>query len=392
MPLPPSSSANLRQQLATYFNLSELQNLSHDLGIKPETIKGSTPEDFARELVEHCGRRGMLDVLVERCKELRPHISWHEDKKAPRSPKDKKDKKVSIPAEKPSKKQPNEQPSNTNSKSLKHKRPAWFHRLPPGVQTAVIAGGSSIIVAIIGLVGILIQNSIDKPSTPTATLTPTNTLIPSSTSTPTVTPTNTPTLTPTPSATTTTTFTPTPTPSPTPTSTPTWTPSPTPTSTPTHTPTPIPYQVLEYFAGSYQSIWWSPDPHVFSYVISSEQAYSGSQSLRIEYHKTDTYQFIAAELPSSQRNIGWAQSIEVWVYGEVSILLTLEDENLSQADVTTMRASNPAGWTLLHFNINDVRNQVDLNHIKTIFFFPEPGNPSANGVIYFDNLAVSGRP
>ncbi len=68
--------AKLRDQLAEYFNSSELHNLCFDLGIKHERIAGDTIDDKARELVAYCLRHGKFSELVNRCKELRPHLDW----------------------------------------------------------------------------------------------------------------------------------------------------------------------------------------------------------------------------------------------------------------------------------------------------------------------------
>lgn len=166
-------------------------------------------------------------------------------------------------------------------------------------------------------------------------------------------------------------------------------PLPTPTSTPTATPTRAPRQtVLDSFEGGQQMDWWSPDSHVFSWGATDERAYLGNQSLKIRYTKTDTYQFVAFEVSSDLRDFSWAQVLRVWVYGNVTVLLKLEDETLSQADVAILDATNSTGWTLLSFNLQTVSNKIDLNRIRTVFFFIEPGNVSASGEIYFDSVAL----
>ena len=68
--------SKLRDQLTIYFNQSELRNLCFDLNINHEEIAGETLGDSARELVAYCRRHGMIDVLVHRCCELRPHAVW----------------------------------------------------------------------------------------------------------------------------------------------------------------------------------------------------------------------------------------------------------------------------------------------------------------------------
>jgi hypothetical protein len=169
------------------------------------------------------------------------------------------------------------------------------------------------------------------------------------------------------------------------TATPPPTDTPTPTLAPTSTPRVI---VLESFEGGPQMNWWSPDPHVFSFAPTGEQAVLGSQSFKINYQKTDTFQFVAFEVLPAFNDFSEAQTLRVWVYGDVAILLKLEDQDLSQADVAILDAGNPNGWTQLTFNIQSVATKVDLSQVRTVFSFIEPGNMTASGVIYFDNIAL----
>lgn len=176
-----------------------------------------------------------------------------------------------------------------------------------------------------------------------------------------------------------------------PSSSPLFTATPPPTATPTPTPVPTTTPrvlVLESFEEGPQMNWWSPDPQVFSYVPTGEQAFLGSQSFRINYQKTDTFQFVAFELSPDSSNFSWARTLRVWVYGDVAILLKLEDQSLNQADVAILDAANPNGWTQLSFNIQSVAAKLDLSKIRTVFFFIEPGDTTASGVIYFDSVAL----
>lgn len=205
-------------------------------------------------------------------------------------------------------------------------------------------------------------------SDPTATETPS----------PSATATNTPTATPTETRT----------PTATETSTPTATETSTSTPTSTSTMTPIPCRLLDTFDSGMQMNWWTPDSDVFAYFTSSNQTRQGSQSLQINYTKDDTYQFMGAEVPVGQRDFSWARTVNIYVYGQVPILLKLEDESLVQRDVVTMQATNPSGWTLLSFDITGLRSYLDLRHIKSLFFFPAPGDSSASGTIFFDTISI----
>lgn len=66
----------LRQRLETYFNESELRNLSFDLGVDYESLPGEGKASKARELVAYCERHGLTSRLIALCAQLRPNLSW----------------------------------------------------------------------------------------------------------------------------------------------------------------------------------------------------------------------------------------------------------------------------------------------------------------------------
>lgn len=62
----------LTQTIWSRFSLSEIKDLCFRLGISHEDIPGSTRRDKARELVLYCERHGRLPELAQRVAELRP--------------------------------------------------------------------------------------------------------------------------------------------------------------------------------------------------------------------------------------------------------------------------------------------------------------------------------
>lgn len=66
----------LRQNLAEYFDLSELNDLCLNLGFSRENIAGQTRTDLANGLVEYCYRRNLIPALISLCQEKRPHVPW----------------------------------------------------------------------------------------------------------------------------------------------------------------------------------------------------------------------------------------------------------------------------------------------------------------------------
>lgn len=154
-------------------------------------------------------------------------------------------------------------------------------------------------------------------------------------------------------------------------------------------PTPTPKVILlEDFEPQRAMNWWSPDSKVFQYAETNSRADGGAYSLQVDYAKTDTYQFIAAEIPSHRRNFQATNELQVSVYGEVTLLVKLEDEDLQQAEVCTVSGTNAAGWSRLSCDYTGVESRIDLGHVKNIFLFPAPGDNAAKGTFYLDRLLV----
>lgn len=66
----------LRQIIADSFSLEDLALLCTDIGIDPDTVPGRDKgkEFYLGEIINYAQRRGLLDALVEKVKELRPHL------------------------------------------------------------------------------------------------------------------------------------------------------------------------------------------------------------------------------------------------------------------------------------------------------------------------------
>lgn len=71
---PPRTlgNAELRDRLNRFFNENELRDLCFDLGMDYESLPDQTKAGKARELVAYFERRGDLNRLIDRCRELRP--------------------------------------------------------------------------------------------------------------------------------------------------------------------------------------------------------------------------------------------------------------------------------------------------------------------------------
>lgn len=68
--------SQLRLQIESYFNDSELRNLYFDMGIDHENLSSGGKSDKVRELVAACERHGKIRQLIELCREYRPYVNW----------------------------------------------------------------------------------------------------------------------------------------------------------------------------------------------------------------------------------------------------------------------------------------------------------------------------
>ncbi len=66
----------LLSKLSMNFSLEELKTICFNLGVDPESIPGTTKDSTAREMLLYFRRRDQIDILIEECRQQRPHISW----------------------------------------------------------------------------------------------------------------------------------------------------------------------------------------------------------------------------------------------------------------------------------------------------------------------------
>jgi hypothetical protein len=71
-PLSPDYGRQLREFLVEHYNLSELETLSFDLGVKHENFLDRTLDGTARSLIDYFSRRGSLDPLLQALRRTRP--------------------------------------------------------------------------------------------------------------------------------------------------------------------------------------------------------------------------------------------------------------------------------------------------------------------------------
>lgn len=70
-----SNLAQLRNNLNTYFDKSEIRSLCFDLSVDYDNLP-EAKEDAIRELVRYLARRQQIDALVAQCRQLRKRVPW----------------------------------------------------------------------------------------------------------------------------------------------------------------------------------------------------------------------------------------------------------------------------------------------------------------------------
>ena len=66
----------LRENLASYFDVGDLESLCFDLGLDYDGLSGDGKAAKVVELIEYFGRTGRIVDLVDRCAHLRPAVDW----------------------------------------------------------------------------------------------------------------------------------------------------------------------------------------------------------------------------------------------------------------------------------------------------------------------------
>jgi len=72
----PVQKARLRDQMAQYFDMGEIDDLCFDLNVDCENLPGAGKIAKIRELIEFMERNNRLRELIETCKRKRPFLSW----------------------------------------------------------------------------------------------------------------------------------------------------------------------------------------------------------------------------------------------------------------------------------------------------------------------------
>lgn len=76
----------------------------------------------------------------------------------------------------------------------------------------------------------------------------------------------------------------------------------------------------------------------------------------------------------------------MWVLGEVTLLLALEDQNGEPLALNPAAATDPAGWTKLTFEYANA--PLNLKAVKTVKIFIAAENPADQGRFVLDEIIL----
>ncbi len=147
--------------------------------------------------------------------------------------------------------------------------------------------------------------------------------------------------------------------------------------------------------------WWTLDDDVYhNFYVTDEESFNGSYSLKVEYDKTEGEwaTFRAGDLYDSNNvsdfSVSKSSSISIWVYPEgepLEILMTFEDaDNNESGDIGSKTAETPDEWQELKFTWDEGKlDGVDITRIDQIYLFFAPGDGTASGTVYLDDLKLN---
>jgi hypothetical protein len=107
--------------------------------------------------------------------------------------------------------------------------------------------------------------------------------------------------------------------------------------------------------------------------------------LVVTYYRPEPDQFIAFEVAADCDFSAFSQ-VQIWVLGEVTLLLELTDQNGDSWTLPSASATNPGGWTQLAFEYGGA--PLNLEAITTVKIFIAPENPTEEGSFVLDEIIL----
>jgi hypothetical protein len=136
--------------------------------------------------------------------------------------------------------------------------------------------------------------------------------------------------------------------------------------------------------------WWEIDGTlVYSRSLVESLRHEGRSCMRVDFNKSGMpWSLFGGSISASNpvRDFSKYWKLSFWLYGDVDLLIKLRDRNYVEKDVATV--SGVAGqWSLVEVDFSDLTD-IDKTDIDNILFFAAPGDGSASGTFYIDDLRL----
>lgn len=136
--------------------------------------------------------------------------------------------------------------------------------------------------------------------------------------------------------------------------------------------------------------WWDNDgTRVYQRSSIDTLASGGLVSMQIQYAKNGLpYSFTAAHLNPTNPKTDFSgyERVSLDVYGSSHLLVKFRNQNLAEEEIATLSTTNPTGWNHLVFDFSKL--QMNTANMSDILFFLEPGNDTAVGTVFFDEISL----
>ncbi|MDP3786785.1 MAG: discoidin domain-containing protein [Candidatus Omnitrophota bacterium] len=154
------------------------------------------------------------------------------------------------------------------------------------------------------------------------------------------------------------------------------------------------YPTFEDFDGiSRVDLWWDVDgTTVYQRSVDSTIYHDGAKSMKVNYNKNGLpWSYFAAKPVQNgySNNFSGASYFTFWVYGNVSLLVKVEDNQggFWEQNVSTQTPST-TDWEQMTVNLWQATG-VNLGNIKNVIFFVAPGDAYATGTLNIDEIKLT---
>lgn len=136
--------------------------------------------------------------------------------------------------------------------------------------------------------------------------------------------------------------------------------------------------------------WWDVDGTVvYRHSLVNSPNHEGAACMKTEFTKAGrAWSSFGANLSglNPNANISKYRKLSFWLYGDVSILVKMVDKAYVGQDIGTVQGVANA-WKRVEVDFSDT--VINKNQLDNILFFAAPGNASATGTFYIDDLKLT---